>query len=172
MLRKSLSRLVICFCLVSLLILPACSNNQPPSRFEQAQQESISAGKRNTAVVKEAVKGAKLNEFFPVNSGDYERIFTQEKDGFVQAKLKFQGEDLATLAIFDITSNPSLKNDFTNATEKIKGFPLVQKGSNNTAVLVGDRYQVSVRASNPDFDVEQRKEWLSKFDLENLANLK
>ena len=172
MLRKSLSRIVICFCLVSLLVLPACSNNQPPSRFEQAQQESIAAGKRNTAVEKEAVKGATLNVFFPSNSGEYERVFTQEKDGFVQAKLKFQGEDLATLAIFDTISNPSAKNDFADANEKIQGFPLVQKGSNNTVVLVGDRYQVSVRAINPDFDVEQRKEWLSKFDLQNLANLK
>jgi hypothetical protein len=170
MLRKSLSRLILCLCLVSLLTISAC-NSQPPSRFDQAQQESISAGKRNTAVNEEAIQGAKLNDFFPKNSGEYERIFTQEKDGFVQAKLKFQGKDLATLAIFDTISNPSAKADFINATEKIQGFPLVEKGSTGTAVLVGDRYQVSIRSASPDFDGENRKEWLAKFDLEKLANL-
>ena len=170
MFRKSLSRVIICFCLISLLVLPACSS-KPPSRFEQAQQDSIAAGKKNTAVSQQAVEGSKLNSFFPSSSGDYERVFTQEKDGFVQAKLKFQGSDVATLAIFDTTSNPAAKDEFANATENIEGFPLVQKGTTNTAVLVGDRYQVSVRASNPDFDVEQRKEWLSKFNLQALANL-
>ena len=170
MLRKSLSRLVLCLCLVSLISVSAC-NSQPPSRFDQAQQESVSAGKTNTAVSKDATQGAKLNDFFPSNSDEYERVFTQEKDGFVQAKLKFQGKDLATLAIFDTISNPAAKDDFAKATEKVKGFPLVQKGSTGTAVLVGDRYQVSIRSASPDFDQEKRKVWLAKFDLEKLANL-
>ncbi len=171
MLRKSLSRVVVCLCLVSLVSLSACSS-PPPSRFEQAQEESVSAGKSNTAVNENAVEGAKLNDFFPDNNGEYERVFTQEKDGFVQAKFKFQGKDVATLGIFDTTSNPDAKKAFAKATEKVQGFPLVEKGSTNTAVLVGDRYQVSVRSSSPDFDVEQRKEWLGKFELKGLANLK
>lgn len=169
--QHKISRLIISFCLFSLLLLSACSP-QPPSRFEQAQQESLDAGNRNTAVDKDAVKGATFNQFFPVSSGEYERVFTQEKSGFVQAKLKRNGEDLATLAIFDTISNPSAKEDFNNATDTINGFPMVEKGTNNTAVLVGDRYQVSIRSSNPNFDLQQRKEWLSKFDLSNLANLK
>ena len=170
MFRKSLSRFLVCLCLISVLTLPACSN-QEPSRFEQAQQESVEAGKSNTAVSEDAVKGASFNQFFPDSSGDYERVFTQEKDGFVQAKLKFQGKDLATLAIFDTISNPSAKDDFAQATDKISGFPVVEKDSTNTAVLVADRYQVSIRASNPDFDVNQRKEWLAKFDLKQLAKM-
>jgi hypothetical protein len=170
MLRKLLSRLIICLCLVSLLTISAC-NAQSPSRFDQAQQESISAGKSNTAVDKEAVQGAKLNDFFPQSSGEYERVFTQEKDGFVQAKLKFQGQDVATLAIFDTISNPTAKSAFADATEKIQGFPTVPKGSQGTSVLVGDRYQVSIRSVSSDFDEEQRKEWLGKFNLQKLAQL-
>ena len=168
---KKFPKILISFCLVSLLFLSSCSQ-QPPSRFEQAQQESLTAGNKNTAVEKEAVKGSQFNQFFPVSSGEYERVFTQEKSGFVQAKLKLNGQDLAILAIFDTISNHSAKSDFDNATEKIKGFPMIEKGTNNTAVLVADRYQVSIRSTNNDFGIEQRKEWLNKFDLTNLDNVK
>lgn len=48
----------------------------------------------------------------------------------------------------------------------------MQKGSNSTAVLVGDRYQVSIRSSNNNLTVEEREEWLSKFDLNGLSKLK
>lgn len=168
---RKISRFFLPLCLCLLLTISACAS-QPPSRFEQAQQDSIAAGNRNTAVEKEAIKGAKFNQFFPVSSGDYERVFTQEKAGFVQAKLKFKGEDMAFLAIFDTISNPSAKNDFANTTMKIDGFPMVEKGSNNTAVLVADRYQVSVRSISPNFTSAQRQEWLSKFDLSSLASLK
>lgn len=168
--QKKISRIIVSFCLFSLLFLSAC-NPQPPSRFESAQQESLDAGNRNTAVDKNAEKGATFNQFFPVSGGEYERVFTQEKSGFVQAKLKRNGEDLAVLAIFDTISNPSAKDDFKNSTDKINGFPVVEKGTNNTAVLVNDRYQVSVKSSNANFDLNQRKEWLSKFDLSNLAKL-
>ncbi|BAQ64008.1 hypothetical protein [Geminocystis sp. NIES-3709] len=168
--KKNISRLIISFCLFSLLLISSCSP-QPPSRFEQAQQESNNAGNKNIAVDKDAVKGASFNKFFPISSGEYERVFTQEKSGFVQAKLKRNGQDLAVLAIFDTMSNPSAKEDFKNSTDKINGFPVVEKGTNNTAVLVADRYQVSIKSSSTDFDLEQRKDWLSKFDLSNLAKL-
>jgi len=168
--NKQISRLLISFCLFSLLLISSCSP-QAPSRFEQAQQESLDAGNKNTAVSTDAVKGANFNQFFPVSSGEYERVFTQEKSGFVQAKLKRNGTDLAVLAIFDTISNPSAKEDFKNATDKINGFPVIEKGTNNTAVLVADRYQVSIRSSSSDFDLVQRKEWLSKFDLNSLAKL-
>lgn len=169
--NQKISSFIISFCLFSLLLLSSCAS-QPPSRFDGAQQESIAAGNKNTAVDKNAVKGASFNQYFPSNSGEYQRVFTQEKAGFVQAKLKKNGEDLATLAIFDTISNPSAKDDFKSASDKINGFPAVQKGSNNTAVLVADRYQVSVRSANSNFTAEQRKEWLSKFDLNKLSRLK
>ena len=144
MLRKSLSRILVSFCLVGLLTLTACSS-EPPSRFENAQQESINAGNKNTAVEKQAIQGAKLNDVFPRSGGGYERVFTQEKDGFSQAKLKSNGQDLATLAVFDTISNPSAASAFANASDSVQGYPLVQKGSQQTAVLVGNRYQVSIR---------------------------
>lgn len=171
MFAKTVSRFLVGFSLFFLLTLSAC-NTQPPSRFEQAQQESIAAGSKNTAVSPNAVKGSSLNQFFPAGGGEYERVFTQEKDGFVQAKLKFQGKDVAILAIFDTISNPEAKKDFQGATEQINGFPLIEKGTNNSAVLVGDRFQVSVRSTDPTFGKEQRRQWLEKFDLAGLSQLK
>lgn len=169
--NQKISRLLISFCLFSLLILSSCAS-QPPSRFDQAQQESVASGNKNIAVDKKAEKGANFNQFFPSDNDEYQRVFTQEKAGFVQAKLKKDGQDLAILAIFDTISNPTAKEDFKNSTDNINGFPAIQKGSNNTAVLVSDRYQVSIRSSNSDFDIEDRKEWLSKFDLKGLSKLK
>ncbi len=168
---KKIPRFLVGLSLACLLIiLPACGDNTP-SRFEGAQQESIDAGSRNTAVSKDAVKGAGFNQFFPVSEGGYERVFTQEKDGFVEAVLKESGENVALLTVFDTVSNPSAKDDFADSQGEINGYPLAQKGSQATALLVADRYQVSVRSSNDSFTVNDREVWLSKFDLNGLANL-
>lgn len=167
---KKVSRLIVCFCLVCLLSLSACAT-QAPSRFEQAQQESLQQGQRHNAVAKDAVKGAKFNQFFPSSGNGYERVFTQEKDGFVQAILKQNGKEVAFLTISDTISNPSAKSDFVNTSNQFKGFPIVEKGANTTAMLVGDRYQVKVTSRSDDFTPALRQEWLGKFDLNNLAKL-
>ena len=162
--------LIFCCCLVGLLSLSACTT-QTPSRFEQAQQESIKAKPDQTAVSLDTVKGGSLNQFFPVSANGYERVFTQEKDGFVQAKLKRNGEELAILTIADTISNPNAKSDFVDAADTIEGFPVVEKGANTTAMLVGDRYQIKVTSRSDDFTPAQRQEWLGKFDLNKLVQL-
>ncbi|MBE9222276.1 hypothetical protein IQ215_06160 [Cyanobacterium stanieri LEGE 03274] len=168
---KKLSRLIIGFSLACLLvILPACGNDTP-SRFEGAQQESIDAGSRNTAVSTDAEEGSSFNRFFPVSDESYERVFTQEKDGFVEAVLKESGQNVATLGVFDTISNPSAKDDFVDSQEQIGGYPLAQKGSRATAVLVADRFQVTVRSMDDSFTVADREAWLAKFDLNGLASL-
>jgi hypothetical protein len=166
---KKISRLLVCFCLVCLLVLPACT--QAPSRFDQAQKESRQAGNRNIAVAKDAVEGSDFNKIFPSSGNGYERIFTQEKDGFVQAVLKQNGKDVAFLTVADTLSNPSAKADFNGAGNKFKGYPIVEKGANTTAMLVGDRYQVKVISRSADFTPALRQEWLGKFDLNKLAKL-
>lgn len=166
---KKFSRLIIGFCLVCLLVLPACT--QAPSRFDQAQQESRQAGNRNTAIAKDSVKGSQFNKVFPSSSGDYERIFTQEKDGFVQAILKQNGKEVAFLTVSDTANNPTAKSDFANVSNQFKGYPIVEKGANTTAMLVGDRYQVKVMSRSADFTPAKRQEWLGKFDLNTLSKL-
>lgn len=150
------------------LLLTACAA-APPSDFDQAQAESTARG--TTAVVKEAVQGSRFNRFFPQPQGGYDLVYTQEKQGFAEAKLKQGGQDLAMLAISDISSTPSAADKFTSSTEAIAGYPLALQGNTATALLVAERFQVKVLSRSPDFGPEDRLAWLAQFDLDGLASL-
>jgi hypothetical protein len=164
----SLRKFLIAFLLGSFLLITSCSQ-QPPSRFEGAQQESTSRGA--TAVVKESESGSSFNRYFPQGGGGYERIYTQEKKGFAQAKLKKDGKEVATLAISDTLNNPDAVSKFKTSTQKINGYPAINQGSTGTTVLVADRYQVKIRSSDVSFTESDRVDWLSKFDLKGLSRL-
>jgi hypothetical protein len=165
-LRKILAPL-----LLSLLLLVASCAQQPPSRFEQAQQES-SQQKSGQAVVKDATQGANFNKFFPEGGSGYDRVYTQEKKGFAEAKLKKAGKDVAMLAISDTKSTPDAAAKFQQSTKKIAGYPALEIGKTQTAVLVNNRYQVKVLSRDPSFTASDREAWLQKFDLSGIAQLK
>jgi len=166
-----LRKFLVAFLLVSLLLVTSCAS-QPPSRYEGAQQESTKGPQRNQAVSKEATQGSEFNKFFPSASGGFERVYTQEKKGFAEAKLKKDGQDVAMLSISDTISNPSAAAKFKSSTKNINGYPSVLQGSTATAVLVADRYQVKVQSRDPGFTEADRETWLSKFNLGGLARLK
>lgn len=167
---KNFTRIVCSFLLITLLLLTSCSK-QPPSRFEQAQQESLQAGNRNTAVVKKAESGSSFNQFFPASSDGYERVFTQEKPGFAQAKLKQEDKEVAMMSVFDTISNQTATDDFQNSSDTVKGYPSVEKGANTTAVLVANRFQVKITSRDAAFNQANRLAWLEKFNLDGLAKL-
>lgn len=164
-----LKKVLMVFLLATLLLTTSCAT-QPPSRFEQAQRESTQRGA--TSVVKEAASGGSFNKFFPKAEKGYERVYTQEKKGFAEAKLKKDGRDLAVMAISDTLNNPSATLKFKQSPKTIGGYPAVEQGSMATAVLVNDRYQVKVLSRNPTFTQKDRQAWLEKFDLKGLARLK
>ena len=168
---KSLRKLVTVGLLSILLFvtLTACSP-KPTSRFDQAQQESTQRGV--TAVAKKSEQGSSFNKFFPKAGEGYDRVYTQEKKGFAEAKLKKDGKDLAVMAISDTLNTPSAAAKFQQSTATIGGFPSVQQGSTGTAVLVADRYQVKVLSRDPSFTARDREAWLAKFDLKGLSRLK
>lgn len=154
--------------LVTLLLLTGCAP-KPVSQFDQAQQLSTQPGA--LAVAKNATQGSEFNKFFPNPEKGYERVYTQEKKGFAEAKLKKDGKDLAMLAISDISSNPSATQKFQRSTQTIGGYPAAEVGSTQTALLVSDRYQVKVLSRDPSFGAAERAAWLEKFDLKGLAKL-
>jgi len=164
-----LPKILASFLLAVLLLTTACST-EPPSRFDQAQQESTQKGVK--AVAKDAVAGGQFNKFFPQSSGGYKVVYSQEKKGFAQAKLKKDGKEMATLSISDTSSNPSAAKKYENSTEKIGGYPAANQGSKGTGVLVKDRFQVKVLSRDSAFTEGDRKAWLEKFDLAGLAALK
>lgn len=162
-------RILAPFLVSVLLLLGACSAKEP-SRFSKAQEEST---RRNAtpAVVKEAEQGSSFNKFFPKGGDGYNRVYTQEKKGFAEAKLKRGGKDVAVLSISDTVSTPSAANKYQQSSDKISGYPAVQMGNNGTGVLVG-RYQVKVQSRDSSFTRKDREAWLKRFDLSGLARLK
>lgn len=169
-LRKILAPLLLSI----LLLVTSCS--QPPSRFDKAQQQSSQA-KSGQSVAKNATQGAEFNKFFPAPGNGYERVYTQEKKGFSEAKLKKDGKNMAMLAISDTKTDAksSASLDATakykNSTKKIAGYPAATLGSTQTSILVNNRYQVKVISKDPSFTASDREAWLQKFDLNGLSKL-
>jgi hypothetical protein len=159
--------------LLSLVLLVSACNAQPPSRWDAAQQQSTDKTqvKTNKTNNSKATAGGSFNKFFPAGGAGYQRVYTQEKKGFAEAKLKKDGQDVAVISISDTTTNPSAATKFQQSTQKIGGYPAVSQGANGTAILVG-RYQVKVQSRNPSFSQSDRENWLQKFDLNGLSRLR
>ena len=157
--------------LLSILLMVTGCAPKPPSPYAQAQQESTQKGAQ-PAVSKQAEQGSSFNKFFPKAGGGYDRVFTQEKKGFAEAKLKKDGKDLAMLSISDTISLPAAAKKFDSSTTKVANYPAMEIGTTQSAVLVNGRYQVKVLSRDPGFTAADRKIWLQKFDLNGLSKLK
>ncbi len=157
--------------LLSVLLLVTGCAPKAPSPYSQAQQESTQKGAQ-PAVSKAATQGSSFNKFFPKSGDGYDRVFTQEKKGFSEAKLKKGGKDLAMLSISDTISVPASAKKFESSTTKIAGYPAMDIGTTQSALLVNGRYQVKVLSRDPSFTAADRKIWLQKFDLNGLSKLK
>ncbi len=119
----------------------------------------------------DAISGSTLNKAFPRSDSEFKLTFSQEKDGFSQADLSKAGAKVATLTVSDTDANPSARDKFKSSTRNIGGFPAASVGSQGTAVLVGNRYQVQARSVSPSFTEGDREAWLSKFKLDALAKV-
>ncbi|MCC5614988.1 hypothetical protein LC605_07835 [Nostoc sp. CHAB 5836] len=163
-------RRVLAALLLSIILLVTACSPKTPGRFDQAQQESTQQ-KSGQSVAKTATQGSEFNKLFPDAGDGYQRVYTQEKKGFAEAKLKKDGKDIALLSISDTTSTPKAAEKFSNSTKKIGGYPAVEIGKTQTAILVG-KYQVKALSRDPSFTASDRADWLEKFDLDDLAELK
>jgi hypothetical protein len=137
------------------------------TKWDEAQKHT------GPSVSKEALDGGVFNKFFPKDEGDYKIVYTEEKTGYAEARLKKKGEPVATLSVFDTLSNKEAADKYSEAKESLGRYPLISIGKQGTAVLVADRFQVQVR-SRPDsgMGADDRKEWIQKFDLKAISNLR
>ncbi|WP_050757136.1 hypothetical protein [Cyanobium sp. PCC 7001] len=117
------------------------------------------------------VNGSAFNRLFPTPGPGEELVFTQEKRGFSQARLKQGDTALALLAISDTTTAPEAREKFQSSSDRLKGWPLVEQGEQASALLVAERFQVKVIGQGPGLDPTQRHELLEAFDLPGLAAL-
>lgn len=124
------------------------------------------------AVIVEPVAGGEFNKFFPQDDGDYNVLYTQEKEGFAQAQLNFQGAEIATLSVSDTANNPDALEKFQTSERELAGYPVATVGSLGTAILVAERFQVQVRSKDDSFTAADRDAWIEQFDLAGLAGLK
>jgi hypothetical protein len=120
---------------------------------------------------REVVNGTLFNRLFPKPQTGEQLVFTQEKRGFSQARLKQGAEVRALLSISDVASSPASRNKFIHTEERIQSWPLVDQGSQASALLVADRFQVKVIGQGSGLDAQQRHELLGAFDLAALAAL-
>jgi hypothetical protein len=119
----------------------------------------------------EVVNGTAFNRLFPKAQAGETIVFTQEKRGFSEARLKNGAETRALLAISDTSSTPEARNKFVSPAQRLQGWPLVEQGSQASALLVADRFQVKVIGQGSGLDQEQRHELLGAFNLAGLAAL-
>ncbi|USR91089.1 hypothetical protein NEA10_20055 [Phormidium yuhuli AB48] len=166
----ALRQLCVAFSLAMLLFIGGCDSPQadvpPPPPAEQVQPADGQG-----AVSPQSLPGSAFNRFFPSASGEYERVYTQEKDGFAEAKLKRNGEDVAMLAISDTVNVPAAAERLRNSPNQIAGYPGATLGQTQTSILVADRFQVKVISRSADFTESDREAWLQRFDLQGLSRL-
>ena len=120
----------------------------------------------------QVVNGTAFNRLFPSAGPGEQLVFTQEKRGFSEARLKQGDATLALLAISDTATAPEAREKFTASGERIQGWPVVEQGPQASALLVAERFQVKVIGQGTGLDVGQRHELLDAFDLNGLAALR
>jgi hypothetical protein len=117
------------------------------------------------------VNGTALNRLFPAPEAGEKLVFTQEKRGFSQARLK-QGDAVrALLSISDVTTSPASRAKFGSSGSALAGWPLVEQGDQSSALLVADRFQVKVIGQGAGLSLDERHELLGAFNLQALAAL-
>lgn len=153
--------------LLLALLLAGCQTALEPSRWEAVQE----ASQGQAVTTAEVIPGGEFNKFFPDPEDPFDIVFLQEKEGFAEAGLHFEGEEVATLAVSDTNTNPDALEKFAESDETLEGYPVANVGDLGTAILVADRIQVQVRSNADDFMPADREAWLLEFDLDGLATL-
>jgi hypothetical protein len=119
----------------------------------------------------QVVNGTAFNRLFPKPETGEQLVFTQEKRGFSEARLKQGDQVKALLAISDVTTAPEARGKFEASESLLQGWPLVEQGAQASALLVADRFQVKVIGQGTGLDAGQRHELIGQFDLRGLAAL-
>jgi hypothetical protein len=119
----------------------------------------------------EVVNGTAFNRLFPAPGSGEQIVFSQEKRGFSEARLRQGERTLALLAISDTTTAPEARDKFNASQERLEGWPVVDQGPQASALLVAERFQVKVLGQGEGLDPAGRRQLIRGFDLDGLAAL-
>lgn len=115
------------------------------------------------------VDGEQFKAIFPGPIGNYTVTFGDTKAGYAGATLSQGAKKVAALSVNDLASTPKKAERYLSGPQ-LMGYPSLTE-SGTSAILVGNRYAVSIRSLNSSFDAKDREEWLMKFKPSNLARL-
>jgi hypothetical protein len=149
--------------------LSGCRREAPPSAavapVAPQKSEAPAAPAPETATA-----GGEFNKFFPpAKSALFERVFTQEKAGFALAEILRDGKKVALLSIVDLSAAGEGAPGQSSRT--IAGFPAYDTGSMQTSIVVGGRYKVVARSTDPSFSKGDRDKLIESVDSAGLAAL-
>jgi hypothetical protein len=118
------------------------------------------------------VDGQVFLPFFPDKGMDdtTDKIVKPTKAGMAEVTYKKGKDDVITIVVNDTQATPAIRDDYKSATDKLGAYPLKTSGYFKSAILVGDRFQVS--ATSQKLKADARKKWLEKMDLAGLAKAK
>lgn len=162
------SRLELAALLVAAAALTLSSGCSKKDAASGSGDAAATADAASDAASDAAPHSGKLLKFFPPDGkGGYTRVVLADLDNYAEAKLMKDGTEVAFLAIAESDKLPYVKAKFERATEKLDGFPMLNVGTVQTALLVQDRFQVKV--TSQVLDAKGRAELLATFDLKGLA---
>lgn len=119
----------------------------------------------------QVVNGTAFNRLFPEPDAGDQLVFTQEKRGFSEARLKHGDQVKALLAISDVSTAPGARRKFEASQCRLQGWPLVEPDQQATALLVADRIQIKVIGQGDGLEAEERQALIGRFNLKGLAAL-
>lgn len=160
------------FFLPLVLVLAACKKDPPPpspADPEPKKSDAAVAAVPVAAKPAEVKAGAALDAVFPPDGVlGTKRTFTQEKLGYREAKFLQGTNEIAVLSIVDALNEPDTKRKFANAPDKLDGAPVMTIEKNQSAMLVKDRYKLTVTSQT--LDAKGRKIWLAHFNVRALLS--
>ena len=167
--KSTRTKIALLALILGAALVGACSKKDEPKEAGVAPPVATQATRAVTpTVVGPATIGAGIfNKSFPKDGqGGYARVFAPDKEGYAEAKLLKDGEEVAVVSIADSERLAYTRAKYGSATERIDDFPVLQSGTNQSSVLVKDRYVVKVVSAT--LDHEARKTILGTFDLKSL----
>jgi hypothetical protein len=159
----------------TLLALAVCLSGcrreaPPPAAVAPAAPQKSEAPAAAAPEAAAATAGGEFNKFFPpAKTALFERVFTQEKAGFALAEILRDGKKVALLSVVDLTA--AGEGAPGQSSRAVAGFPAYDTGSMQTSIVVGSRYKVVARSTDPSFSKSDRDKLLESVDLAGLAAL-
>jgi hypothetical protein len=109
--------------------------------------------------------GALARFFPPDGAAGFKRSVAAETRAYSEMQF-VRGKEKLSLTLTDAREDPALRARFQSPAGTLDGHPYLSLGGVKSALLVRDRFQLTVHSATASED--ERKAWLRRFDLASL----